>query len=373
MNLGLSRHANSPISEWKEQDLYPGSPDLRRQVVSLANYKACRLWAPGPVWCIPILTVENLENFTFVFTFQIGPSIRYIQHDCLYMDVPATSIKWHQDWVFWPHTNQSLVTGFLSIDDSCRENGTYSRKTWSQFWLCMASVLHCFYSTSRDKRLWKFMESNLIIMSICVNISIYTTTFNQQLRALTNGCFSKPYRNNWNNWNICLNFLPSHLFTLCTTTFLSFFFTGCLQVVPGSHKGPFYNHFIEDKFASEINDATFDPNLAVHVEVPAGGISFHHPFTVHGSAANQSNRPKRYLVFSFGTTDAWPLMGVVGKEWELWGPVDWDRYCSTVVRGKASKFPRMEALPVSLPVPFTSESLNRFYSKSSESIHGTPK
>jgi len=214
--------------------------------------------------------IHHHDKLLDIVSDLIGPSIRYIQHDCLYMDVPATSIKWHQDWVFWPHTNQSLVTGFLSIDDSCRENG-------------------------------------------------------------------------------------------------------CLQVVPGSHKGPFYNHFIEDKFASEINDATFDPNLAVHVEVPAGGISFHHPFTVHGSAANQSNRPKRYLVFSFGATDAWPLMGVVGKEWELWGPVDWDRYCSTVVRGKASKFPRMEALPVSLPVPFTSESLNRFYSKSSESIHGTPK
>ena len=117
---------------------------------------------------------------------------------------------------------------------------------------------------------------------------------------------------------------------------------------------------------------TFDPSLAVHVEVPAGGVSLHHPFTVHGSAGNQSKRPRRYLVFSFGATDAWPLLGVVGQEGELWGPVDWDRYCSTVVRGKACKFPRMEALPVSLPVPFTG-SIKTFHSDQSKSIHGNPK
>ena len=93
------------------------------------------------------------------------------------------------------------------------------------------------------------------------------------------------------------------------------------------------------------------------MEVPAGGISFHHPFTVHGAAANQSDRSKRYFALSFTATAAWPLIGVVGKEEQLWGPVDWDRYCSTVVRGKASRFPRMEAIPVSLPVPFSTESI----------------
>ncbi|XP_078358683.1 putative alpha-ketoglutarate-dependent hypophosphite dioxygenase isoform X2 [Oculina patagonica] len=202
----------------------------------------------------------------------IGPSIRYIQHDCLFLYKPeggGSPIKWHQDWAFWPHTNQSLVTGFLSIDDSTRENG-------------------------------------------------------------------------------------------------------CLQVIPGSHKGPLYNHHIGEKFASEINDASFDPSRAVHLEVPAGGISFHHPFTVHGAAPNQSNAPKRFIGFSFGATDAWPLIGVVGKENEVWGPVDWDRYCSTVVRGKASKFPRMESIPVLLPVPFTSESRDLFFSDQSKSIHGLP-
>ena len=137
---------------------------------------------------------------------------------------------------------------------------------------------------------------------------------------------------------------------------LNLYFQGCLQVVPGSHKGPLYNHFIEDKFASEITDATFDPSRGVHVEVPSGGISVLHPFTVHSITANQSNHTRRFLVFSFAATDSWPLLGVVGKGREICGPVDWDRYCSTVVRGKASQFPRMEALPVSLPVSLASGS-----------------
>ena len=109
------------------------------------------------------------------------------------------------------------------------------------------------------------------------------------------------------------------------------------------------------------------------MEVPAGGISFHHPFTVHGAAANQSDRSKRYFALSFTATAAWPLIGVVGKEEQLWGPVDWDRYCSTVVRGKASRFPRMEAIPVSLPVPFSTESIAPFFARESKSIHGNPK
>ena len=40
--------------------------------------------------------------------------------------------------------------------------------------------------------------------------------------------------------------------------------------------------------------------------------------------------------------------------------------------GKASKSARMEAIPVSLPVPFDSESMDLFYSEQSKSIHGFP-
>lgn len=35
----------------------------------------------------------------------------------------SMGIKWHQDWAFLPHTNDSIVTVGLAVDDSTKENG----------------------------------------------------------------------------------------------------------------------------------------------------------------------------------------------------------------------------------------------------------
>ena len=35
----------------------------------------------------------------------------------------SSVIRWHQDWAFFPYTNDSLVTICIAIDDSTRENG----------------------------------------------------------------------------------------------------------------------------------------------------------------------------------------------------------------------------------------------------------
>ena len=35
----------------------------------------------------------------------------------------SKGIKWHQDWAFLPHTNDSIVTVGLAVDDSTEENG----------------------------------------------------------------------------------------------------------------------------------------------------------------------------------------------------------------------------------------------------------
>ena len=72
------------------------------------------------------LVLKEAWKICKLFDFQIGPSVRYIQHDALFFNFPqggSFPIKWHQDWTFKPHTNKDLVMGFLSIDDSSRENG----------------------------------------------------------------------------------------------------------------------------------------------------------------------------------------------------------------------------------------------------------
>ena len=60
--------------------------------------------------------------------FQVdSPSIRYIMQEKIHMKLPgedgSAGIKWHQDWAFLPHTNDSIVTVGLAVDDSTVENG----------------------------------------------------------------------------------------------------------------------------------------------------------------------------------------------------------------------------------------------------------
>lgn len=90
-------------------------------------------------------------------------------------------------------------------------------------------------------------------------------------------------------------------------------------------------------------------------------VSLHHAFSVHGSSANMSKHYRRLLCFNYSSADSWPLIGVGGH-----GPVDWERYCSTLVKGKPSLFPCMQALPVSIPIPFDSGYSIYEHSKSSD-------
>ncbi len=77
---------------------------------------------------------------------------------------------------------------------------------------------------------------------------------------------------------------------------------GCLHYVPGSHHWPLLSRA---SFANEMNAivdsltpeqrAEFKP---VAIELKAGECSFHHPFMVHGSYANQTSNPRRGLVIN---------------------------------------------------------------------------
>lgn len=118
---------------------------------------------------------------------------------------------------------------------------------------------------------------------------------------------------------------------------------GPLLMIPGSHRGPVYSHHSDGVFCSAI-DPERDP-LEYHRAVPltgkAGMVSLHHARTIHGSALNTSARARRLLIYQYGATDAWPLTGGLSL----------DAFRETVVRGDPAVQPRMEALPVRLPLP----------------------
>ena len=116
---------------------------------------------------------------------------------------------------------------------------------------------------------------------------------------------------------------------------------GCLLVIPGSHKGPIYNHHLDGHFAGAVTTADFDDSAAEKIELAASGISLHHVRALHGSLPNTSPHPRRLLLLQYCAGDSWPLVPAP----------DWEGYCRTFVRGEPSRHIRVADVPVSMPMP----------------------
>ena len=80
----------------------------------------------GYQWQQPISVTSTLSFLFFKRQVQ-SSSIRYIMQEKIHMKYPgedgSLGIKWHQDWAFLPHTNDSIVTVGLAVDNSTKENG----------------------------------------------------------------------------------------------------------------------------------------------------------------------------------------------------------------------------------------------------------
>ena len=127
---------------------------------------------------------------------------------------------------------------------------------------------------------------------------------------------------------------------------------GPMLVLRGSHKGPVHNHNSEGRFCGAIDPAEVQLDYEDWIACvgKAGTISIHHTFAVHGSANNASGLPRPLLLYEFMAADAWPLMGVK----------DLDEFDSRMICGETTYCPRLEAVPVRLPLPAAS-SLGSIY------------
>jgi ectoine hydroxylase-related dioxygenase (phytanoyl-CoA dioxygenase family) len=161
----------------------------------------------------------------------IGPSIRY-HHSKLNMKTAGVGspVEWHQDFVFFPHTNDDVLAVGIALDDCTPQNG-------------------------------------------------------------------------------------------------------CLLVIPGSHRRPILDHHQNDVFVggvpSDLPEVAMDK--AVAVVVPAGGMSVHHSRTLHASAPNRSNKPRRLFLIEYAAADAWPI----GVDVKL------DDFHARIVRGSPTRKARM--------------------------------
>ena len=118
---------------------------------------------------------------------------------------------------------------------------------------------------------------------------------------------------------------------------------GPLQVVPGSNKGSFYDHYdgdgnwlgyIEDH---HLTNAGLDS--AVDLIGPAGTVTVHDCATLHASRANLSERGRPVLIVTYCACDAMAYTAVSYPT----------SHCKTVVRGEEAKFARLEPMKMRLP------------------------
>ena len=121
---------------------------------------------------------------------------------------------------------------------------------------------------------------------------------------------------------------------------------GPLMVIPGSHRGPVFDHHAHGVFcgAIDLNVETLDLGQAITLLAPAGSLTIHHARLVHGSMLNSSGRERRILFYEYTAADAWPLGGIEPID-------DFEEFNSRIVRGNPTLEPRMEAVPVRMPLP----------------------
>jgi len=118
---------------------------------------------------------------------------------------------------------------------------------------------------------------------------------------------------------------------------------GPLLVLPGTHKGPVYDHHANGRFCGAIDPVAvkLPYDQAVAVTGKAGSASFHHVRLVHGSAQNTSDRPRQLLLYECGAADAWPLVNFTTFE----------EYESRMLCGDSTIEPRVEKVPMRMPFP----------------------
>ena len=119
---------------------------------------------------------------------------------------------------------------------------------------------------------------------------------------------------------------------------------GSMLVIPGSHTGPVYDHNSHGVFVGGIDPSHKDINFskAVMCTGKAGSITVHHARLLHGSSANISGQPRRFLLHQYRAGDAWPIVHA---------PTSWNAWSSLLVAGQETLEPRMTNVPVRLPYP----------------------
>ena len=142
---------------------------------------------------------------------------------------------------------------------------------------------------------------------------------------------------------------------------------GPLQVIPGSHKGPVLSHHHNGIFCGAIDpdDPDFQREKIVTLTGNAGSMTVHHARTLHGSAPNQSDRPRLILFYEIAKADAWPILGATSYYHALGQSKFWDDLQDRTIIGTPCVEPRVENVPVRMPLPPAKDASSIFQTQKS--------
>jgi len=84
---------------------------------------------------------------------------------------------------------------------------------------------------------------------------------------------------------------------------------GPLQVVPGSHRGPIFEHWHDGVFTGAVSKEVMEEfgSESINIVAKPGTACFMHGRLLHGSAPNLSTGPRTLLINEYRSEDAKPL------------------------------------------------------------------
>lgn len=128
---------------------------------------------------------------------------------------------------------------------------------------------------------------------------------------------------------------------------------GPLMVIPGTHRGPVLSHSANGVFSGAIDpdDPLFERDKAVTLTGKAGSVSVHHARILHGSAPNRSERARKILFYECAAADAWPILGASSYIHALGQRGFWADLQERQITGAPCLHPRLEQVPVTMPLP----------------------
>ncbi|MFG1174490.1 phytanoyl-CoA dioxygenase family protein [Erwiniaceae bacterium CAU 1747] len=84
---------------------------------------------------------------------------------------------------------------------------------------------------------------------------------------------------------------------------------GPLNVIPGSHKGPLYSHWQNQRFTGQVDASVVEAECQQPAACygPAGSVCFMHTRLLHASSPNHTEQPRTLFISVYAAEDALPF------------------------------------------------------------------